>query len=242
MSIEPKAIPEPKYATRLQRFRLRIMSQTLIDPFRKVWAAFEECLFPAASTASLFNPYRDRHPALDQPDAPAIRRRNLWRYLAAYALPPPIFILAEAPGPWGCRFSGVPLTSEAQLLDPDFPLSGEASGQSVRPHREYSARIYWRVMRPYFPHFFTWSAVPLHPHQPGAPLSIRTPAQRELRAWLPLVADLVEVLQPVQVIAVGRKAAFALQTLGIPSTYVRHPSQGGARQFEAGIRALLGDP
>lgn len=56
------------------------------------------------------------------------------------------------------------------------------------------------------------------------------------------MADLVEVLQPVQVIAVGRKAAFALQTLGIPSTYVRHPSQGGARQFEAGIRALLGDP
>lgn len=129
------------------------MSQTLIDPFRKVWAAFEECLFPAASTASLFNPYRDRHPALDQPDAPAIRRRNLWRYLAAYALPPPIFILAEAPAPWGCRFSGVLLTSEAQLLDPDFPLSGEASGQSVRPHREYSARIYWRVMRPYFPLF-----------------------------------------------------------------------------------------
>ena len=218
------------------------MSQVLIEPFRKVWAAFERRLFPVPSSDRLFNLYRDRHPELDRPEAPAIRRRNLWRYLAAYETPPTVFLLAEAPGPWGCRFSGVPLTSEAQLLDPDFPLAGEASGRAERPHREYSARIYWRVMRPYFPRFFTWSTVPLHPHRPGAPLSIRTPTQREVRDWLPLVADLIEALKPAQVIAIGRKAEFALQSLGIPCTYVRHPSQGGARLFEAGVRALLGDP
>ncbi|WP_054685638.1 uracil-DNA glycosylase [Rhodothermus marinus] len=218
------------------------MSQVLIEPFRKVWAAFERRLFPVPSSDRLFNLYRDRHPELDRPEAPAIRRRNLWRYLAVYETPPIVFLLAEAPGPWGCRFSGVPLTSEAQLLDPDFPLAGEASGRAERPHREYSARIYWRVMRPYFPHFFTWSTVPLHPHRPGAPLSIRTPTQREVRDWLPLVADLIEALKPAQVIAIGRKAEFALQSLGIPCTYVRHPSQGGARLFEAGVRALLGDP
>ncbi|MDQ7041520.1 MAG: uracil-DNA glycosylase [Rhodothermus sp.] len=216
------------------------MSKALSKPFQAIWSAFEAQLFPAPSTDRLFNPYRDGNPELDRPEAPIIRRRNLWRYLAAYETPPPVLLLAEAPGPWGCRFSGVPLTSESQLLDPDFPLEGEASGRSKRPHREYSARIYWRVMRPYFPHFFTWSAVPLHPHRPGAPLSIRTPTQRELRAWMPLVAAIVEVLQPEQVIAVGRKAEFVLQSLGIACTYVRHPSQGGARQFEAGVRALLG--
>ncbi|SHK87752.1 uracil-DNA glycosylase [Rhodothermus profundi] len=215
------------------------MRKNLISPLRTIWSAFEARLFSASSTDRLFNPYRDRHPELDCPDAPAIRRRNLWRYLAAYEAPPPVFLLAEAPGPWGCRFSGVPLTSEAQLLDPAFPLHGEASGQAGRPHREYSARIYWRVMHPYFPRFFTWSAVPLHPHRPGKPLSIRTPTQREVRDWLPLVAAIVEALCPRQVIAVGRKAEFALHLLGVPCTYVRHPSQGGARQFEVGVRALL---
>jgi len=215
--------------------------ETLIEPFRRAWAAFECWLFPAPSSDRLFNLYRDRHPELDRPEAPAIRRRNLWRYLAAYETPPPVFLLAEAPGPWGCRFSGVPLTSEAQLLDPGFPLAGEASGLAERPHREYSARIYWRVMRPYFPRFFTWSAVPLHPHRPGAPLSIRTPTQREVRDWLPLVADLIEALKPAQAIAIGRKAEFALRSLGVRCTYVRHPSQGGARLFETGVRALLGD-
>ncbi len=218
------------------------MSKTLCKPFQAIWSVFEARLFPVPSTDRLFNPYRDRHPELDRPEAPAIRQRNLWRYLAAYEAPPPVLLLAEAPGPWGCRFSGVPLTSESQLLDPDFPLEGEASGLSERPHREYSARIYWRVMRPYFPCFFTWSAVPLHPHRPDAPLSIRTPTQREVRDWVPLVAAIVEALRPRQIIAVGRKAEFALRLLGIACTYVRHPSQGGARQFEAGVQTLLGPP
>ncbi len=207
-----------------------------------LWPLFEAQLFPVPSSERLFNLYRDCHPELDRAEAPLIRQRNLRRYLEAYEALPAVLLLAEAPGPWGCRFSGVPLTSEAQLLDRTFPLQGEPSSWAERPHREYSARIYWRVMQPYFPRFFTWSVVPLHPHQPGNPLSIRTPTQQEVRCWLPLTQALVEALAPQQVIAVGRKAEFALQTLRISYTYVRHPSQGGARQFETGIRALLGTP
>lgn len=211
----------------------------MVPAIASLWALCEAKLFATPSSERLFNLYSDRHPELDREEAPAIRRNNLKRYFAAYAAVPSVLLLAEAPGPWGCRFSGVPLTSEAQLLDPEFPLQGEASSAAPRPHHEYSARIYWRVMRPYFPRFFTWSAVPLHPHYPGAPLSIRTPTQQEVRSWLPFTAAIVEILSPERVIAVGRKAEFALQALGIPYTYVRHPSQGGARQFESGIRALF---
>ncbi|MFQ5571365.1 MAG: hypothetical protein ACE5G0_16940, partial [Rhodothermales bacterium] len=124
------------------------------------WCLFQEKIFPTPSTDMLFNPYRDRHEAFDLPDAVAIRRDNVRRYLARYEARPPLFLLAEAPGPWGCRFSGVPLVSEAQLVDEAFPLDGRPSSRKETPHSEYSASIYWRVLGPYFPHFFTWNSVP----------------------------------------------------------------------------------
>lgn len=206
-----------------------------------VFALFERHLFPTPSTDILFNPYRDRHHALDLPDAPVIRQQNLQRYLASYVQRPSVLILAEAPGPWGCRFSGVPLVSEAQLADPRFPIDGQPTSTVDTPHHEYSARIYWRVLRPFFPHFFTWNTVPFHPHQPGEPLTIRTPRIGEIRDSLIVLEGLLDLLRPQCVLAIGRKAEGALGMLGVDCTYVRHPSQGGAKLFAEGVEAALCD-
>ena len=203
------------------------------------WVLLCEQVFSVPSTSTLFNPYRDRHDALDLPDAPAIRQTNAHHYLACYDQRPPLFLLAEAPGPWGCRFSGVPLVSEAQLADASFPIQGQPTSLAEEPHREYSANIYWRILQPYFPHFFTWNSVPFHPHHPGEPLTIRTPKASEVKAWTAVLADLVAILRPERVLAVGRKAEYALKHAGVESTYVRHPSQGGARLFEEGVVAVL---
>lgn len=204
-----------------------------------VWSLFAEEVFPVASTETLFNPYRDRRDDLDVPDAPAIRRENLRRYLSCYEEAPPLFLLAEAPGPWGCRFTGIPITSEAQLEASDFPIDGTPTSREAEPNTEYSASIYWRVMQPYFPHFFTWNSVPLHPHDPGAPLSIRNPRRSEVREWQDLLRALLDLLQPTCIVGVGRKAERALDEIGADVTYVRHPSQGGATKFEAGILDLV---
>lgn len=204
----------------------------LLDP---VWSLLEEHVFPVPSEERLFNPYRDRHPEVDVAEAPAIRRRNLRAYLARYTERPPLFLLLEAPGPWGCRFTGVPITSEAQLADPDFPLAGRPTNADGAPRGEYSAGIYWRVLQPYFPHFFTWNSVPLHPHQAGEPLTVRNPTSREVKAFTGVVEGFLEALRPRRVLAVGRKAEYALGQIGVEATYVRHPSQGGARRFEAGV-------
>ena len=206
-----------------------------------VWSLFEERLFPVPSSENLFNPYRDRHDGFDLPDAIQTRRENLRAYLACYPQRPPLFVLAEAPGPWGCRFSGVPLVSEAKLLDESFPISGRLTGLQEEPHREYSAGIYWRVLQPYFPRFFTWNSVPYHPHHVGRPLTIRTPTRREIAAHTELLGRLLEILRPRHVVAVGRKAEYALGLIGVESVYVRHPSQGGARRFEAGMREVIGE-
>ena len=204
-----------------------------------VWTLCEDRIVSEPSTEELFNPYRDRRDDLDRPDAPQIRRDNLKRYLACYDARPPLFLLAEAPGPWGCRFSGVPITSEAQLVDDAFPLDGAPSSLNDEPHTEYSASIYWRVLQPYFPHFFTWNSVPLHPHDPGEPLSIRNPRRSEVARWEGLLADVLEAVQPERIAAVGRKAERALKEVGAEGTYVRHPSQGGAKKFEAGVLDLV---
>lgn len=209
-------------------------------------AAFRAHLFDAPSTEDLFNPYRDRDPALDLEDAPAIRQANLLAVPDAYPERPRILLVAEAPGPRGCRLSGVPFVSEAQLCDPAFPspknpLGGRPSSPGA-PTAEYSGGIFWRVVRPYWPGFFVWNSVPLHPHRAGDPMSIRAPRVREIKAWLPLLEAVLQALEPQTLIAVGRKAESALGRIGREAHYVRHPSQGGATAFERGLRDLLGPP
>lgn len=200
-----------------------------------VWTLLETHIFPEASSDILFNPYHTTHDTLDQPGAAQTRRTNLHNYLACYPARPPLFLLAEAPGPWGCRFSGVPLVSEAQLVDESFPINGTPTSRTDEPHREYSASIYWRVLQPYFPHFFTWNSVPFHPHDAGEPLTIRTPRRSEVARYEGVLTDLLDLLQPERVVAIGRKAERALCEIETDCTYVRHPSQGGAKKFEAGI-------
>lgn len=205
---------------------------------KKVWETLNEEVFPVESTHRLFNQYRDQNEELDLPNAPEIRRRNLKAYLSAYRERPRVFLLAEAPGPWGCRFSGVPITSEAQLLDPDFPVHGQRSSSSGDPHTEYSANIHWGVLASYFPHFLTWNTVPFHPHKDD-PLSIRTPTNREIDRFGSVTDSFLKTIEPKYVVAVGRKAERTLQRLGVESIYVRHPSQGGANLFRTGIRDVL---
>lgn len=204
-----------------------------------VWDLFETHLFPASSTDELFNPYRDRHAPLDVAGAPARRRDNLRAYLRCFDDAPPLFLLLEAPGPWGCRFTGVPITSEAQLVDPDFPIEGTPTRRQDEPTSEYSASIFWRVLQPHFPHFFVWNSLPLHPHDADDPLSIRTPRRTEVRAWSDLLRGLLDALDPDRTIGVGRKGERALTEVGADPTYVRHPSQGGAIKFESGMNAVV---
>ena len=206
-----------------------------------VWDLFSTHVFPTPSTDELFNPYRDRRNDLDVPDAPAHRRNNLRQYLQCFDEAPRLFLLLEAPGPWGCRFSGVPVTSESQLTDPDFPIDGTATSQKDVPITEYSASIFWRVLQPYFPHFFVWNSLPLHPHDADDPLSIRTPRRSEVREWHDLLRELINTLDPDRTIGVGRKGERALDEVGADPTYVRHPSQGGANKFEAGMETIVAE-
>ena len=205
----------------------------------RVWELAKTEIFSLPSGEGLFNPYRDQVASLDVPGAPALRQENFREYLSTYNESPSLFLLAEAPGPWGCRFSGVPLVSESQLADPEFPIHGQPTSLEPTPHSEYTANIYWRVLAPWFPRFFTWNTVPFHPYKGDELLSIRNPRNGEVKQFIPLVDAMIDLLKPDRILAIGRKAEYALNRLDKQCTYVRHPSQGGARKFEQGVRSVL---
>lgn len=210
------------------------------DPF---WSFLEQGVFPTPSILEgirpLFNLYNTANPQFDLPQAASIRQANLFSFLESLPEPPPVLLVGEAPGWHGCRFSGVPFTSEAQLARGSLPFEGRLSSPSGAPHAEASATIFWETLKPHHPHFFVWSSVPFHPYQPGNPLSNRTPARQELQTFLPVLSEVIRVLAPNQVLAIGRLAQQVLDWLDVPARALRHPAHGGALEFKAGIKEAL---
>lgn len=192
---------------------------------------FQEKLFPIPSSESLLNPYSYSHPSTDLPNAAATRQRNLLNYLNHFEAKPRYLIVGEAPGPWGCRFSGVPFTSERQFAHGELPFTGESTSIHNPPVAERSATIFWETLKPHHQRFLVWNSIPLLPHKPGEPQHLRPPKMSEIREYLFILAFILAQLQPETVMAIGRRAEKALSFLQQPCTYVRHPSHGGKSEF-----------
>jgi len=187
----------------------------------------------------LFNLYYDLIPGVDLPRADQLRRENFYYYLASITEWPQYLVIGEAPGWRGCRFSGIPFTSEAQLVSGVLPFTGKQSSLRSYPNCESSATIFWRVMQPYHSQFLVWNCIPYHPHKLGVPLSNRSPTEAEVRNFAPSLDELISLLAPGQVIAVGKSAQKALTLLGIPCIAVRHPAHGGLKEFSSKMARIL---
>lgn len=212
-----------------------------------LWHLFEKKIFSIPSSNDLFNQYKNRDPRVDLPNAVEIRNQNLYNYFKSFSKKPGVVLIGEAPGPWGCRFSGIPFTGERQLLMKELPFSGNQSSRNkpkievrkATPYVSNSARIFWGVMKQYHPKFFVWNCVPIHPYKHNNMLSVRTPTSKEVKNYSILLSEILSILKPKHIVAVGKKAEFSLSQLGIPCTYVRHPSQGGATKFKKGIAKVF---
>lgn len=176
-----------------------------------------------------------------------VRRRNLTRYLRQLAeRRPRVLLVGEAPGYRGMRITGVPFTNTGILRDgiPHFGMLGAANGYEVPPvppgvAAEPTATVLWQTLveLDFLPAL--WSAFPLHPHRPGAPLSNRTPTAREAAEWAWSWQQLREALGIDAVVAVGNIAGASLEKTGFDVPRIRHPAHGGKVKFAAGLRELL---
>lgn len=124
-----------------------------------------------------------------------------------------IVLVGEAAGYRGARVSGIPFTSERQLTG-----SGPAEATATIVHRVL-ARLGVEE------EVLLWNVVPTHP---GSETSNRRPTRAEVEAASPFLDELTRGRVAV---AVGKLAAEVLE-----APYVRHPSHGGAAEFEAGLR------
>jgi hypothetical protein len=173
-------------------------------------ASFVERL-AAAEIGATFNFYRDGIGA-------GVRRARLADHLARRERAP-ILLVGEAAGYRGARVSGIPFTSERQVSG-----SGPA---------EPTATIVRRVLRELGLEeaVLCWNLVPTHPHRPGRPESNRPPTRAEIAAGRMFIEELAPNRR---LVALGRLAERELGT-----SYVRHPSHGGATAFRAGLIDLL---
>lgn len=205
-------------------------------------AGFVERL-AAVGMPDVFNPWSDVCADHDVPDAPSVRRSNLISVLeAAVASGVDAIWVARDLGYRGGRRTGVAMTDEAHLpnaarLYGGIPVSRATRGPVVV---ERTATIVWRTIEEVGRPVLLWNVFPLHPHAPGRPLSNRCHTRRERLAFGPLLADLLALVRPATVVAIGRDAQSGLMELGVASSAVRHPSYGGQAEFRAGVLALHG--
>ncbi|WIB78807.1 uracil-DNA glycosylase [Curtobacterium sp. MCPF17_002] len=164
-----------------------------------------------------------------------LRRENLTRYLSLVGDQADMLLVAEAPGWRGMTNTGVPFTSmrelgSAYLVPPEPTAPWEASSRVVQ-----AALADWNGPLP-----VAWAIFPHHPFAAPDRLTNRTPRPSEVRDGAPVALALLEALgaSDVRVVAVGRKAQGALALAGIDAIAVRHPAQGGAKQFTEQLLAL----
>jgi len=182
------------------------------------------------------------------------RRRlaTVRRYLAHYRPPNrcDMLLVAEAFGYRGGRVTGVPLTSEAVIeAHPRFRQCFATLVDAYVPCRELGAQrtestasIVWRLFDDLALDVVPccWNIVPVHPYDPHAgPWSNRPPTRREIDAGAPFAVDLIDLLHPRVIVAVGKCASRGLSKAGIDHITVRHPSQGGANLFREQMRNIL---
>lgn len=202
-------------------------------------------LAASPGTPTLFNPYADTDRAVDVPDAASIRRRNIRRYLHAFAGGDGIDLwLGEAPSRFGARRTGVPFTGEGRLVDLSSrlaiaPFEIATTADAPAAPSSGTSRQIWGALPARLPLF--WNAVMHHPHRAEIALRNRTPSRSEIVRSRDTLALLVEAIRPRRILAIGRVAEGASAGFGVPVTYVRHPAQGGAAEFRAGVLAFQGE-
>ncbi|MFB3883150.1 MAG: uracil-DNA glycosylase family protein [Armatimonadota bacterium] len=215
---------------------------------QELWELYRAEVFPVRSTDDLFNQYRDVDPDLDRPEGHRIRQENLKRYLESYSKRPTVLVVAEAAGPWGTRFSGVPLTNERSLVQGELPFTGRQSSldePAVRtgrktPYSSSTPSIFWEVMAQFYPAFLAWYLVPFYPHVRGNAMKKRSPTDEEVTKHTGLLKEAIAIAKPKTIIAMGGRVASGVEQLGVEYEMVHHPAHDTRQQFPAGMRAIMG--
>ena len=192
---------------------------------------------------NVFNPYIDKCGFHDLADGPVRRTRNLRNALrSAIDNNSESVWIARDLGYRGGRRTGLALTDEAHLpnfsaLHKDIKVRKATKGPVVA---ERTATVIWKMLDRISDPVFLWNVFPFHPHLPGDPMSNRCHTSKELAHCDHLFNEMLELVRPKKIIAIGANAHASLKKKGVDGLSVRHPSYGGQNIFINQIEQAYG--
>jgi uracil-DNA glycosylase len=196
----------------------------------------------ALSFEHTFNPYSDTCFVHDVVDAPRRRSRALLAVLNAASL-------VEVDALWigrdlgyrGGRRTGLAFTDDVHMrahlvrwgVEGQRPTKGSAV-------TERTAAVVWGTLSRIHSPIFLWNVFPLHPHEPNEPFTNRSHKAHERAAGEEVLAQLLTLLRPRRIIAIGNEATRTAHRIAteIEVHQVRHPSYGGQTEYSEKIRTL----
>lgn len=182
-----------------------------------------------------FNPYTDQCELHDRAEAPKLRARMLQEMLEhACGVEIDALWIGRDLGHRGGRRTGLALTD-------DVHLSAHAARWNVSSQRptkggvvaERTAAVIWSVLSQIDVSVFLWNVFPFHPHEADDPFSNRSHTRAEGRVGQDILNELVAMLRPRRLLAIGNDAARAAERMSGEREVVsvRHPSYGGQTRF-----------
>jgi len=193
---------------------------------------------------NVFNPYRDRCPTYDRYNAALTRRTTLLKLLELASLTRIESIwLGRDLGYRGGRRTGLALTDDNRAAEHaarwNLQLTCPTKGN---PIRERTADTIWQLLSLIDEPIFLWNVFPLHPHCADKPFTNRSHTAYERGVGEVILKDLIEILQPECIVAIGQHANQTAQRIGFTSDIlaVRHPSYGGQVAFVNAIEQRYG--
>ena len=184
-----------------------------------------------------FNPYSNRCVVHDLEDAPQLRLQTLLSVLEAATKQDIDSIwIGRDLGYRGGRRTGLALTDDVHIHEYaarwEIVIKRPTKGGVVA---ERTAAVIWSVLSQIKVPVFLWNVFPLHPHEPGNPFSNRSHNSLEHETGEEFLSQLILLLKPHRLVAIGNDAARTARRLGYQHRVfqVRHPSYGGQTRFLA---------
>ena len=184
-----------------------------------------------------FNPYSDHCSDDDRADAADLRCESLQTILkAATELGVDSLWIGRDLGYRGGRRTGLAFTDDVHLSDHgrrwNVEVCKPTEGKVVA---ERTAAVIWKALNQIAAdvRIFLWNVFPLHPHEPRRKFTNRAHNASEREAGKDLLKELIEMLNPSRLVAIGNDAKRITDQLAGDQRVikVRHPSYGGQKQF-----------